>query len=134
MHKKKNFQDNYTNNKILKENNNKVFINACSEKYLKNENLNKSLSPKKKHINYFNQKTEKLNTINKNTKVFKTKDYLKWNKNIKSNKKKNENNIKKYCKELKINICSSILKQSKQGYNSGDFTLPLVSQLKTNKK
>ena len=131
---KKNSQDNYTNNKILKENNNKIFINQCSDKYLKNEKINKSLSPKKKHINYFNQKTEKLNTINKNKKEFKNKDYLKWNKNIKSNKKKNENNIKKYCKALKINICSSILKQSKQGYNSGDFTLPLVSQLKTNKK
>jgi hypothetical protein len=129
---KLNSQDNY-NNKIPKENNNKKTIN-CSEKFLKNENLNKSLSPKKKHINHFNQKTENLNTINKDKKEFKNKNYLNWNKNIKSSKKKNENNIKKYCKELKINIYSSILKQSKQGYNSGDFTLPLVSQLKTNKK
>jgi len=131
---KRNSQDNYTNNKILKENINKVIINPCSEKYL-NDNLNKSLSPKKKHFNYFNQKTENLNNINKDKKDFKNKDYLKWNKNIKSNKKENnENNIKKYCKELKINICSSILNQGKQGYNSGDFTLPLVSQLKTDKK
>jgi len=131
---KRNSQDNYTNNKILKENINKVVINPCSEKYL-NDNLNKSLSPKKKHFNYFNQKTENLNTINKDKKDFKNKDYLKWNKNIKSNKKENNgNNIKKYCKELKINICSSILNQGKQGYNSGDFTLPLVSQLKTDKK
>ena len=111
-----------------------MVINPCSEKYL-NDNLNKSLSPKKKHFNYFNQKTENLNTINKDKKDFKNKDYLKWNKNIKSNKKENNgNNIKKYCKELKINICSSILNQGKQGYNSGDFTLPLVSQLKTDKK
>ena len=101
---------------------------------MKNENLNKSISPKKKHINYFNQKTENLNNINKDKKEFKNNEYLKWNKNIKSNKKEKENNIKKYCKELKINICSSIVKQSKQGYNSGDFTLPLVSQLKTDKK
>ena len=131
---KKNSQDNYTNNKIIKSNNNKVIINPCSEKYLKNDNLYKSLSPKKKHINHFNQKTENLSNINKNKKEFKNKDYLKWNKNIKNNKKVNENNIKKYCKELKINICSSILKQGKQGYNSGDFTLPLVSQLKIDKK
>ena len=130
---KRNSQDNYSN-KIPKENNNKVIINPCSEKYLKNENLNKSLSPKKRHINYFNQKTENLNNIIKDKKEFKNKDYLKWNKNMKSNKKENGNNIKKYCKELKINICNSILKQSKQGYNSGDFTLPLVSQLKTDKK
>ena len=102
---------------------------------MNNQNLNKSLSPKKKHINYFNQKTENLNNINKDKKEFKNNDYLKWSKNIKSNKKEKGNNIKKYCKELKINnIYSSILKQSKKGYNSGDFTLPLVSQLKIDKK